>query len=76
MVIFTIPEKLFPTKRIPTWHALAIESGLSPRTIYKLKRIQEKEGGRFDRLDAATVNALCKTLNCQPGDFISYKKGP
>lgn len=74
-MIFHIAPELMKAAGIKTWHALATESGLSPRTIYKLKRIQQKERGRFDRLDAGTVDALCRTLKCQPGDFITYRKG-
>jgi DNA-binding Xre family transcriptional regulator len=76
MVRFHIDSKLMRSAGIRSWYDLAEKSGLSLRTIYKLKKIQERQAGRFERLDSGTVDALCRALgHCQPGDFISYRKG-
>ena len=53
------------------------------RDIMKIKDLAEKAdlaamtvSGLWNnntlRVDLATLNALCKTLNCQPGDLLEY----
>ena len=31
--------------------------------------------GKAKAIRFTTLNAICKTLNCLPGDFISYEEG-
>lgn len=47
---------------------LAESTGLHPNTISKLKSHREMP----KRLDRETLDLLCKALNCQPGDLLSY----
>jgi DNA-binding Xre family transcriptional regulator len=54
-----------------TPYRLAKATGMSLTTAYKLAA----PDGRFERLEARTIDMLCEFLNCQPGDFISYRKG-
>lgn len=54
-----------------TRYRLAKETGLSLSTVYKLAATD----GRFERLEAKTIDALCAFFDCQPGAFITYKKG-
>ena len=48
---------------------LAVLTGMTPRSISRLK-----VRGRFTRIDESTLNALCKALNCQPGDLLVYEE--
>lgn len=41
------------------------QNGISPSILNKLKH---KTGG----LDARTIEKLCRLLDCQPGDIMSY----
>ncbi|MGP1387729.1 MAG: helix-turn-helix domain-containing protein [Thainema sp.] len=47
---------------------LAALTGMNPRSISRLKVRRQ-----FTRIDEATLNALCKALNCQPGDLMVYE---
>jgi putative transcriptional regulator len=58
-------------QRKMTGYALAKATGLSQTTVYSLLR----RGGEFDRLEARTIDALCRALECTPGELISYRKG-
>lgn len=42
--------------------------GLHPTSISRLKTRR-----RLTRIDEDTLNALCKALNCQPGDLMVYE---
>lgn len=54
-----------------TRYRFAKMTGLSLTTAYKLA----SRDGRFERLEARTIDAVCEALDCQPGDFITYRKG-
>jgi DNA-binding Xre family transcriptional regulator len=69
MVILKVSEML--EKRGVTPYRLAKATGLSLTTAYKLAA----PDGRFERLEARTIDALCVFFDCQPGAFIKYKKG-
>ena len=43
-------------------------TGFHPNTISKLKNLREMP----DRLEKETLNALCRALQCQPGDLMTY----
>ncbi|MGB9792991.1 MAG: helix-turn-helix domain-containing protein [Thermacetogeniaceae bacterium] len=45
---------------------LARESGVSRETIRKLYN------GKVAAVEMATLDRLCKALNCQPGDLMVY----
>lgn len=42
--------------------------GLHPTSVSRLKTRR-----RLTRIDEETLNALCKALNCQPGDLMVYE---
>ncbi len=44
-------------------------TGLHPNTISKLKNCREMP----ERLEKNTLDKLCKALNIQPGDLLSYE---
>ncbi|MEO0396815.1 MAG: helix-turn-helix transcriptional regulator [Cyanobacteria bacterium P01_A01_bin.137] len=46
---------------------LAALTGISERSISRLKVRRQ-----ISRIDAETLDALCKALNCQPGDLMVY----
>ncbi|MGN0201804.1 MAG: helix-turn-helix domain-containing protein [Candidatus Cryptobacteroides sp.] len=54
-------------KRKMTSNELAAKIGLSPVNLSILKTGKAK-GIRF-----ATLDALCKALDCQPGDLLEYR---
>lgn len=41
-------------------------SGLNKNTLYSFYK------GDIQRFDKDTLDKLCKSLNCQPGDLITY----
>ena len=47
---------------------LARQIGMHPTSVSRLKVRRQ-----FTRIDEATLNALCKALNCQPGDLMVYE---
>lgn len=51
------------------WSAyrLAHETGLTESAAYKLARKTDAE-----RVEAPTLELLCKALGCQPGDLLTY----
>lgn len=51
-----------------TAYALAQATGLTSSAVYKLARKP-----RADRVEAATLELLCKALHCQPGDLMEYR---
>lgn len=55
-------------KRGMTAYQLAKLSGLPLTSAYRLA----KPGGTFRRIDARTVDRLCKALRCRPGDLFVY----
>lgn len=50
-----------------TAYKLAQEAGLTPSAVYKLTAKTEAE-----RVEAPTLEALCRALGCQPGDLLTY----
>ncbi|MBT9312965.1 helix-turn-helix domain-containing protein [Leptothoe kymatousa TAU-MAC 1615] len=46
---------------------LATLTGISERSISRLKVRRQ-----VSRIDAQTLDALCKALKCQPGDLMVY----
>ncbi|MEG4809824.1 helix-turn-helix transcriptional regulator [Microcoleus sp. F8-D3] len=48
---------------------LAVLTGMNPRSISRLKTRRY-----LTRIDAATLNVLCKSLNCKPGDLMDYEE--
>jgi putative transcriptional regulator len=55
-------------KRDMTAYQLAKASGLPIASCYRLAR----PGGTFKRVEARTVDRLCKALRCRPGDLFVY----
>lgn len=49
-----------------TRYALAKRSGLSLSAIYRIAG----RSGRFTRLEADTIDRLCRALRCTPGELI------
>ncbi|MEG3909379.1 MULTISPECIES: helix-turn-helix domain-containing protein [unclassified Microcoleus] len=48
---------------------LAALVGMHPTSFSRLKTRR-----RLTRIDESTLNALCKALNCQPGDLMVYEE--
>lgn len=42
---------------------------MHPTSVSKIKTRR-----RLTRIDEATLSALCKALNCQPGDLMVYEE--
>ena len=48
---------------------LAALIGMHPTSVSKIKTRR-----RLTRIDEATLSALCRALNCQPGDLMVYEE--
>ncbi|MEG4530769.1 helix-turn-helix transcriptional regulator [Microcoleus sp. D2_18a_D3] len=48
---------------------LATLVGMHPTSVSKIKTRR-----RLTRIDETTLDALCKALNCQPGDLMVYEE--
>ena len=48
---------------------LAAKVGMHPTSVSKIKTRR-----RLTRIDESTLDALCKALNCQPGDLMVYEE--
>ncbi|MGB3263635.1 MAG: helix-turn-helix transcriptional regulator [Microcoleus sp.] len=48
---------------------LAARIGMHPTSVSKIKTRR-----RLTRIDEATLSALCRALNCQPGDLMVYEE--
>ena len=48
---------------------LAARVGMHPTSVSKIKTRR-----RLTRIDETTLDALCKALNCQPGDLMVYEE--
>jgi putative transcriptional regulator len=48
---------------------LAALVGMHPTSVSKIKTRR-----RLTRIDESTLDALCKALNCQPGDLMVYEE--
>ena len=64
MVQLTL-TKLLARKRMSAYR-LAKLAGLTFGTVYRMTR----PGGRFGRIEAKTLDAICRVLECQPGDLL------
>jgi DNA-binding Xre family transcriptional regulator len=66
MVYWRVAEQLKARK----WsrYRLVQESGLPATTIYRLA----KSGREVQRVDGHTLDVLCATLGCQPGDLLEF----
>ncbi|NEP02837.1 MAG: helix-turn-helix transcriptional regulator [Symploca sp. SIO2E9] len=53
-------------KRGLSQNNLAVKSGLSPNSIRRI------EGNEATSIPVATMDKLCKALNCEPGDLYHY----
>jgi len=49
---------------------LARQVGITPQNLSVLKT------GRAKAIRFSTLEALCRVLNCQPGDILAYEEGP
>ena len=49
---------------------LASQVGITPQNLSVLKT------GRAKAIRFSTLEALCRVLNCQPGDILAYEEGP
>jgi putative transcriptional regulator len=57
-----------------------VRAGLEPHTVRELAKeidlspsvITGLTSGRARRVDFATLNKLCRVLNCVPGDILEY----
>lgn len=49
---------------------LADTVGISPANMSILKN------GKAKAVRFSTLNAICKALDCQPGDILEYRPGP
>ena len=48
---------------------LAALIGMHPTSVSKIKTRR-----RLTRIDETTLSALCRALNCQPGDLMVYEE--
>ena len=55
-------------KRDMTAYQLSKLSGIPLSSAYRLAR----PGGSFRRIEARTVDRLCKALRCRPGDLFVF----
>ena len=62
MVKIRIDELLESRGRTAYW--LAVESGITHSTVYKLRH------GKMKTLSLELIEALCKTLECGPGELL------
>ena len=53
-------------KRGRTFYWLAKETGISHTTLWRLKK------GKSLGINFETLEKMCETLNCQPGDVLSH----
>ena len=51
-----------------TPYRLAKEAGLTMPVAYRLASAE----GEFRRIDMRTLDAICRALDCQPGDVLKY----
>ena len=46
------------------------DGGIGQATFYRIM------SGQFFNIDTRTIDALCRLLDCQPGDFLEYVPDP
>lgn len=54
-----------------TYTRLAEEAGI---TLASLNRLKNTEPHNLMRIDARKINAICKVLECEPGDLIKRQE--
>jgi DNA-binding Xre family transcriptional regulator len=69
MVYWRLKEQL--ERKGWTRFRLVRESGLPPTTVYRLAR----PNLTVARVDGRTLDILCNTLGCDPGDLLEHKRG-
>ncbi|MBT5707894.1 helix-turn-helix transcriptional regulator [bacterium] len=65
----TINLDVMLAKRKMRSNDLAYAIGITPQNLSVLKT------GRARAIRFSTLEAICRTLNCQPGDIIEYQPG-
>jgi putative transcriptional regulator len=65
MILIQIDQLLATRGR--TFYWLAKETGISHTTLWRLKK------GKALGINFETLEKLCQTLQCQPGDFLLMK---
>lgn len=66
MIIFTLNEILY-SKKI-TQNQLSIKTGIRGTTISRIRKNKIKE------LPVSVIDRICDVLECEPSDWIKYKK--
>lgn len=51
-------------KRGKTMYWLSEQTGMAKSTLYRLKK--------STKISYSVINLICRTLDCQPGDFLKY----
>ncbi|MBW4505186.1 MAG: helix-turn-helix transcriptional regulator [Scytonematopsis contorta HA4267-MV1] len=47
---------------------LAEDLGITENSVYRLRKVDE-----MPRLSPERLNGICKALNCQPGELLTYE---
>lgn len=66
-IYWTLKAALKRAKATPG--AIAASAGLHRQSLYAILKDPEA-----DRIDTATLGALCRALDCQPGDLLEFRK--
>jgi putative transcriptional regulator len=67
MIEIRIDELL--EKRERSFYWLAKQTGISHTTLWRLKK------GKALGINFATLEKICETLDCEPGDLLNFNKG-
>lgn len=67
MAIITRLDRMMADRKI-SLNELSKEVGITPANLSKLKT------GKASAIRFSTLNAICKALNCQPGDLLEFEK--
>jgi len=67
-VAMVIELDVMLAKRKMKLNDLALSVGITPQNLSVLK------SGRAKAIRFSTLEAICQTLECQPGDILLYKK--
>ena len=68
MIVVNVDVML--ARRKMTSGELAQKVGITPANLSILKT------GKAKAIRFSTLNAICKALDCQPGDILEYRPGP
>jgi putative transcriptional regulator len=63
MVRLRLRQVLKERRKTAYW--LARETGISTNTVYRLA----SKSGRFHRIEARSLDLICKALGCEPGEL-------